>query len=216
MAIPSRATGYGNNSTARYVFSATFSTALSTNVTYEMYDNNGVGYPAVDTSVTSTKVCFSGTAGNGWKPVYSLVDTTNAAPVGAWKPAGAAGSANPNRMSGLSKYVTQAGAIRDGGANTRISWNEVLELPSDWSSGINGLLVDLLLRYTYTGSAPVVAWYFNDLIGGGTEGAPVWTVLTPGAHGVRHCRAGVVPPNYVATVPASSTQDTTEGWVSTN
>jgi len=88
MAIPSRATGYGNNSTARYVFSATFSTALSTAVTYEMYDNNGAGYSAVDTSVTTAKACFSGTAVNGNKPVYSLLDTTNAAPgAGTWKPA---------------------------------------------------------------------------------------------------------------------------------
>ena len=204
MAIPAKATGYGNNSTAQNIFRLAYSTALSSAPKWEAYD--GGSFPAVGAATTTNNTVFAGTAGNGNKPMLSLVATTSAPPVSAWKPATAtAGSANPNRMKGQTNFVTDPTTPGAGGT---IRWNEVLEVPSDATTS-STMAVDLLNRYTYTGGAPTLTWDFNE----GTEGAPAWTVLTPGTHGLRHCRTGTVGGGpYLANIPASSTEDTTEGW----
>lgn len=205
MAIPNKATGYGNNSTAQKVFRLTFSTALSSAPKYEAYD--GATFPAVGTAVTTANTIFAGTAGNSNKPMLSLVDT-NSAPTSAWKPTSAtAGSANPNRMKGQTNYVT---AGNTPGAGGTITWNEVLEVPSDATTS-SSMNIDLLIRYTYTGSAPSLTWEYNE----GSEATPTWVALTPGTHGVRHARSGASSPNYLANIPASSTEDTVEGWITT-
>jgi hypothetical protein len=218
MAIPNKAVGYGNNSTARNVFAVNFSQSLSSAVKYEMYD--GASFPAVGSAVTVANTCFAGTAGNSNKSMWCLVDTTNAAPSSNWKPASATGgTANPNRMKGTTSFVTQAGSNRvgaaaPGDANSRITFNMVLEIPSDATTS-STMAADLLVRYTYTGSAPTLAWLFNDAVSG-TEGTPTWTTLTPGTHGVRHTRSGTSGGGpYVANIPASSTEDTAEAWVTT-
>jgi hypothetical protein len=210
MAIPARATGYGNNSTAQNVFRLAFSTALSAAPAYEAYD--GATFPAVGVAVTTANTIFAGTAGNGNIPMLSLVDT-NSAPTSAWKPGSATGgSASPNRMKGQTNYVT---AGNTPGAGGFIHWNEVLEVPSDATTS-STMAIDLLVRYSYTGAAPTLTWTFNDFGAGGTEGTPVWTTLTPGTHGVRHAKSGATSgAGYPATIPASSTQDTVEGWVTT-
>lgn len=206
MAIPNKATGYGNASTARNVFRITFSTALSSAVKYEAYD--GATFPATGSAVTTANTIFAGTAGNSNKPMLSLVDTTNAAPTSSWKPSSATGgSANPNRMKGQTNYVTQAGS--NVGASGTITWNEVLEVPSDATTS-STMAHDLLVRYTYTGTAPTLTWAFNE----GSEGTPTWTTMTVDTHGIRHCRTGTVSGGpYLANIPASSTEDTTEAWV---
>lgn len=211
MAIPNKAVGYGNNSTARNVFRITFSEALSSAVKYEAYD--GGTFPAVGSATTTSNTIFAGTAGNSNKPMLSLVDTTNAAPSSNWLPASAtANSANPNRMKGTTNYVTQAGA--NVGAGGTITWNEVLEVPSDATTS-STMAHDLLVRYTYTGTAPTLTWAFNDAVSG-TEGTPTWTTLTPGTHGLRHCRTGTQSGGpYLANIPASSVELTTEGWITT-
>lgn len=205
MAIPAAATGYGNNSTAQNVFRITFSEALSSAPKYEAYD--GASFPATGSAVTTANTVFAGTAGNGNKPMLSLVATTSAAPSSNWKPASAtAGSANPNRMKGQTNYVTDPTTPGAGGV---IRWNEVLEVPSDATTS-STMAVDLLIRYTYTGTAPVLTWAFNE----GTEGTPTWTTLTVGTHGVRHTRAGTVGGGpYLANIPAAGTEDTAMGWV---
>lgn len=205
MAIPNKATGYGNNSVAQNVFRITFSTALSTPPKYEAYD--GGTFPAVGAAVTVANTIFAGTAGNSNKPMLSLVATTSAAPTSNWKPTSAsAGSANPNRMKGQTNYVTDPSTPGAGGV---IRFNMVLEVPSDATTS-STMAADLLIRYTYTGAAPSLTWAFNE----GTEGSPTWTNLTPGTHGFRHTRTGTVGGGpYLANIPASSTEDTTEGWV---
>ena len=95
-----------------------------------------------------------------------------------------------------------------------LRWNEMLEMPSDVATTDN-LTYDLLVRYQYTGSAPSLAWYYNDSGAGGTEGTPVWTALTPGTHGLRHCNAGTVAGTYKLDIPPSGTVDASEGWIST-
>lgn len=206
MGIPSSATGYGNLSVAQNVFRIAFSTALSSAPKYEAYD--GGVYPAVGAAVTVLNTVFAGTAGNGSKPMLSLVATTNAAPASNWKPASATGgSANPNRMKGQTNFVTDPSTP---GAAGIIRWNEVLEVPSDATTS-STMAVDLLIRYTYTGGVPALTWAYNE----GTEGTPIWTTLTPGTHGLRHCRTGTVGGGpYLANIPAASTEDTTMGFVS--
>ena len=209
MAIPNKAVGYGNNSTARNVFRVTFSTALSSAVKYETYD--GGTFPAVGSATTTTNTIFAGTAGNSNKAMIGLVDTTNAAPASAWFPASATGgTANPNRMKGQTSYVTQAGA--NVGAGGTITWNECIEIPSDVTPS-STMAYDLLLRYTYTGGAPSLTWAFNDAVSG-TEGAPTWTTLTPGTHGLRHCNAGTVTTGpYLLDIPPSGVVISSEGLV---
>ncbi|KUK49418.1 MAG: hypothetical protein XD75_0582 [Parcubacteria bacterium 33_209] len=90
MAIPNKATGAGNNNAAN-VFKVTFSQALSTAPKYEAWDNSKT-FPAKDESgSTVAKEIFTGTTGNGNKPMLYLVDTNaGATPPGAnWKPASA-------------------------------------------------------------------------------------------------------------------------------
>lgn len=238
MAIPSRAIGYGNNSTARNVFGLTFDQALSSAPKYETYD--GGTYPAVGSGTTTTGKALAGTAGNSSKSMVSLVDTSAAAPTSAWMPASATGgSANPNRVKGQTSYVTSAatsagssgvsaygtgfskaaGALGSGSGTVDsagnpagvIRWNEAFEMPSDVVPTDN-LTYDLLIRYTYTGTAPTLAWYYND---GGSEGTPTWTALTPGTHGLRHCNAGTVSGTYLLDIPASGVVVASEGWVTT-
>jgi hypothetical protein len=206
MAIPNKATGYGNNSTAANVFQITFSTACSSAPRYEAYD--GATFPATGSATTTTNGIF--TAGSGTSTsMLSLVDCSTAGPTSNWKPVnGSAGSANPNRMKGTSYYVT---ATATPGAGGVIKWNEVLEVPSTATTSTT-MAHDLLVRYTYTGTAPSLTWAFNE----GTEGAPTWTTMVPGTNGLRHCRTGTVSGGpYLADIPASSTQDTTEGWITT-
>lgn len=205
MAIPAKATGYGNNSVAQNVFRILFSQDLSTPPKYELYD--GGTFPAVGVAVTTANTVFAGTAVNSNKPMVSLVDTSSAAPSSNWKPASATGgTANPNRMKGTTNFVTSTATPTAG---TAIRWNMVVEVPSDATTS-STMAHDLLIRYTYTGTTPVLTWAFNE----GTEGAPTWTTWVPGTNGQRHCRAGTVSGGpYLANIPASSTEDTAECWV---
>ena len=208
MAIPSKATGYGDGSTAQNVFRLTFSTALSQAPAYEAYDSAAT-FPAVGTDLTVAKKIFAGTAGNSNKPMLSLVATTSAAPSSAWMPAAATGgSANPNRLKGTTNYVTDPSTPGAGGI---IRWNLVAELPSDLVPATDNaeMTHDLLVRFTFTGATPTLTWAYNE----GTEATPTWTTLTPGTHGIRHAKSGAVTPNYYATVPATGVQKTVEGWV---
>lgn len=207
MAIPNKATGAGNSDNAN-VFRIVFSQALSSAPKYEAWDNSDT-FPAVDSSGSTTaKEIFAGTAGNSNKPMLSLVDTSSASPGASWKPASAtAGSANPNRLKGTTNYVTATVTPASG---EDITFNMVGEFPSDAivpsTSSMNYLLQ---IRYTYTGSAPSLSYYFNE----GTEGSPSWTAFTPGTHGMRHTNSGATVDNYKLTLPSSSTVDTGEIWI---
>jgi len=214
MAIPQKAIGYGNNSTARYVFKCTFSTALSSNVKYEAYD--GGTFPAVGSATSVANTILAGTTVNTSTSMVCLVDTSNAAPTSAWMPVLYGGAtpltANPNRLKGLTNYVIQEGGI-PGAAGT-ITWNMVVEIPSDTSTS-DTMAFDLLLRYTYTGTAPTLAWFYNDGATG-TIATPSWVTVTPGTHGIRHARSGSPTGTYYyANIPASGKEATAEGWVTT-
>ena len=211
MGIPARATGFGNNSTARNVFRILFSQALSLPPIYKAWD--GAVFPATGAAVTTLNTVFTGTPGNGNIPMISLVDTSLGAPIAAWKPAvPAVGSANPNRMKGSTNYVTST--VTPGAGGT-ITWNEDLEVPSD-ATTTSTMAVDLEVTYLYTGAPPALTWSFNDFGAGGTEGAPVWTTLTVGVDGLRYCNAGTVGGGpYVMDIPLVGVSDSPEGWITT-
>lgn len=209
MSIPSKVVGGGNNSTAQNVFRLTFSQAVSAAPIYKMFDNSST-FPAVDAAGSTTaKEAFTGTAGNSSKPMYALVDTTNAAPSSNWFPASAtAGSANPNRMKGSTNYVTSPSTPTVGGA---IKFNLSAEFPSDASvPSTSSQNILLQVEYQYTGSAPTLTYAYND---GGSEGSPVWTNFTPGTHGIRLVNTGTSSGTYKYTLPSSGVATVGELWV---
>lgn len=200
--------GYGNIDAAN-VFQLTFDEALSSDPIWEAYDNASV-FPLVDSygSTVAGKL-FIGTTGNSNKPMIALVATTGGSPGASWLPASAtAGSANPNRLKGTTNYVTDTDYV--AAAPSSITWNMCVEIPYDMepSDDMEHLLQ---CKYTYTGDAPGLVWAYNT----GTEGTPVWTTMTPGTDGIRHCASGASAPNYYANIPYSSVEVTTEAHITT-
>lgn len=212
MAIPFAAVGYGNNSTARNVFGVNFQYACSSLVKYEAYDNDQT-FPATDSVTTTTNVVLAGTTGNSNKSMVCLIDTSNATPTSAWKPASAtAGEANPNRLKGTTNYVEQDGSAPAGNSGSytstpEVTFNMVIEVPSDTET-TDAMGFDVRIVYTYTGTDPNPKFQANE----GTEGSPTWTDLTIGTHGIKHCRSGSTT---YANIPASGTEDTAVGYVTT-
>jgi len=203
MSIPFKVTGAGNGSTAQNVYKITFSQALSSPPVYKAWDNSQT-FPARDVSGTTTShEIFTGTTGNGSKPMLSLVATTSSAPSSNWKPASAtSGSANPNRLKGSLSYVTDP---TTPGAGESILFNLCLEVPYDATvPSTTSMAAILEVTYTYTGAAPTVTWYANE----GTEGSPTWTELTPGTHGIKFCNSSAEisdSTTWKLTLPTSGT-----------
>jgi hypothetical protein len=204
--IPNKATGAGNNNAAN-VFKITFSTAVSTPPKLEAWDNSQA-FPAKDAAgATTAKEIFTGTTGNGSKPMIYLAATTSAAPGANWKPASAtAGSANPNRLKGSTNYVTDP---TTPGAGDAILFNLGAEVPYDAAVPSTSSMAHMIqVRYTYTGAAPTLTWAFNE----GTEGSPSWSTITPGTHGLRYCNSSTswAAGPYKLTLPAASVVDAGE------
>lgn len=209
MAIPAKAVGAGNNNAAN-VFRIVFSEALSTAPIYEAWDNSQT-FPAKDSEgQTTNKEVFTGTIGNGQIPMLSLVDTSSGAPGANWKPiTPTVGSDNPNRLKGQTNYVT---STTTPSASGEITFNMCGEFPFDASVPSDDEMNYILqIRYTYTGTAPTLTYYFNE----GTEGSPSWTQWTPGTHGMRHTNEGASVGNYKLTLPTSGVSNTGEIWVTT-
>jgi len=192
MAIPFAATGYGNGSDAQNVFGVYVTVAnLSSAIKYECYDNDQT-FPATDSVLTVANTVLAGTTKNGSKSMIALVDTTNAAPDEIWVPyAASAGEANPNLMKGQTSYVEQDGSTLT--TTDRATFNMAALIPSDMET-TDAAGFDLLVRYTYTGSAPTLTFQANE----GTEGSPTWTSLTVDTHGIKHCRTA----DTYANIPA--------------
>lgn len=211
MPIPAKVAGFGQT-TARNVFRVTFSQALSAPPTLEAYDSGA--FPAVSTSYGTVDPAFTGTPGNGLKPMFSLIATTSAAPGAAnWAPVTATyGAANPNKLKGNQNYVVDPTTPGAGGS---ITFNTNLEIPADIPPTAN-MAADLIIRYSYAGTEPTLTWAFNDAGAGGTEEVPVWTTFTPGINGLRYCDTGTVAGGpYELTIPANGTINAAEAWVTT-
>jgi len=210
--IPNKATGAGNNNAA-VVYKATFSTALSSAPRIEAWDNSQT-FPAVDaTGSTILKEIFTGTTGNGSKPMLAgYIGGLSSAPVlpgATWHPSSATGGgANPNLLKGSTNFVNTTVVP---GAGESIVFNISERVPSDATvpstASMNALI---LIRCNYTGAAPDITLSFNE----GTEVTPSWATITPGTHGIRFCNAGTVGGGqYKLTLPDSGTVDAGEQWI---
>ena len=211
MSIPSKATGAGNVNAAE-VFKVTFSEALSTAPILEAWDNSET-FPAVVAEGTTTeKEIFTGTAGNGNKPMlagYIGGKSGSAVKPGAlWHPAFVtAGAANPNLLVGSTNYV-EAGFTPAIGEN--FVFNLSLAVPYDATvPSVSSMSALIQIRYTHTGEAPTVTFAYNE----GAEGTPSYTTITPGTNGVRFCNAGTVAGDYKLTLPASGIVYAAEEWI---
>lgn len=206
MSIPSSVAGAGNNSSAVNVFQVVFSQALSGIPTLESWDDS--------TFSTTAKEQFGGTAGNGNKPYVSAVATTNGAPASNWKPASAsAGGATINRLKGLSSYVLLSNSIPGAGGSCR--WNLDFEVGFDATVPSTNTMGVLAVRFSFSGPQPSLTFQFNDVSAGGTDGAPQYTNITPGAAGnfIRPADAGSTSAAVVFTLPTSSVADSPQIWV---
>jgi hypothetical protein len=177
MPFPSKITGAGNYN-AQQVFKVTFSEALSTAPTLEALDNLST-FPVVDSQgSTVLKEIFTGTTGNGNKPMLYAKMTTAELPGENWKPATAtSGVANPNRLKDTQSSVG-TGTIPAG----YFLFNLGLEVPFDASVPSEDSMNFLLqVRYTYSGDQPDVKFYGNT----GTEGTPVYEEIVPDTNGIQ-------------------------------
>lgn len=206
MSIPSKVTGAGNNSSAQNVFRIQFSQALSANPTLESWDDA--------TFSSTTREQFTGTPINGLIPYLSAIATTDGAPLSNWKPASpVAGGAVANRLLGTTNYVNLSTVIPVGGGIVR--FNLDFEIPSDATVPSTNTFGVLACRFSYSGATPSLTWQFNDNSAGGTEGAPAWTTITPGAAGnfIRPADSTATSSNVSVTKPVSGVADAGAVWV---
>ncbi len=215
MAIPAQVTGGGGATSATKCFKATFSTALSSAPKLEGWDNTQT-FPARDASgATASKEIFTGTADNLWYPCLAAwsggAESSGNLPGANWHPdSPTAGSANPNLLMGLTNFVTCTNTPGVGGD---IVFNLSLLIADDMSTPSASSMAHILqIKYTYTGTAPVITFAFNE----GTEGTPSWTAMVPGTDGHRFCNSGTAPSTYVLTMPGSGEETVAaEIWVTT-
>jgi hypothetical protein len=206
MSIPSNVAGAGNNSSAQNVYRVTFSQNLSANPTLESWDDS--------TFSSTTREQFTGTAGNGLIPYLAGIATTDSAPLAAWKPSPVAGGATANRLKGLVNFVNLSTIVPVAGGSVRFNLN--FEIPFDATVPATNTFGVLAVRFSFSGATPTLTWQFNDISAGGTEGAPQWTTITPGAAGnfIRPADAGATSASVIVTKPATSgTIDSAQQWV---
>lgn len=209
MSIPSKVVGAANNSTARNVFKVTFSQNTTNIPTLRAWDDY--------TFSTTANEVFAGTTGNGSLSMIGAIATTPGltAPASDWMPTSpTAGGAQANRLKGSTNYVNLDSAAIDIGVRAYVTFNLNWEIPSDAAIPADMALV-FVINFTYSGAAPVLTWAFNDSVGGGTEGTPVWTSMTPGVAGnkIKPADAGVTYPSIIIHRPLSGVVDSGEVWV---
>lgn len=207
MSIPSAVQGAGNNSSAQNVYRVVFSQALSAVPTLEGWDDS--------TFSTTVKEIFAGTTINGHIPELAAVATTDTAPTSNWKPVSpVGGGAVANRLLGLTNFVNLSVGIPTAGGAVR--WNLNWEVPADATvPSTNTMNAVLAIRISYSGATPTLTWQFNDNSAGGTEGAPIWTNITPGSAGafIRPANNGATSSTVFFTIPLSSVADAPAQWV---
>ena len=206
MSIPAQVVGAGNNSSAANPFQVVFSQALSAIPTLEAWDDA--------TFSTTAKEWTAGTGGSGNLPYISAVATTNGAPIANWKPTVlTAGGATINRLRGTTNYVNLSTSIPGAGGSVR--FNLDFEIPSDATVPSTNTFGVLAVRYSYSGAQPSLTFQFNDTSAGGTDGAPQFTNITPGAAGnfIRMADAGSTGSSVVFTKPTSSVLSAAQIWV---
>jgi len=206
VAIPSQVVNAGNNSSNQNIFKITFSQALTAPPTLESWDDA--------TFSTTNKEQFTGTATNGNIPYVSAVATTDVAPSSNWKPSSpTAAGAVANRLKGTTNFVNLT--VNTPTAGGAVRFNLDFEIPVDATVPSTTTFGVLACRFSYAGATPTLTWQYNDVSAGGTEGAPQWTNITPGAGGnfIRPADAGTTSAFVAVTKPTSGVLDAAQVWV---
>jgi len=210
---PFRPTGIGQHA-AMNIFKASFSEDLSTPPQLHAWDDYLLQ--------TALHKLFTGTAGNGSKPMIGGIGLTMP-PAAAWFPTTKVVGADVDVASllmadeGFCVLSEEAPA-----AEEEIFFNLDYKIPSDLLSGDSiGHVVSV--EYQYIGDAPIIAWKAN----AGTEGAPDWVTLFPGLEGsapqpgmtvIRPCDGGEGyngTQTYKLTIPVSGQKFPDEIWLMT-
>ena len=214
MAIPSKISGAGPNDATKCI-KVIFSQTLSTAPKIEAWDNAGT-FPGKDSSGSTTaKEIFTGTVNNGYIPclaAWSGGSESDGIKPGKtdWHPISAtAGSANPNLLKGTTNFVT---CTNTPSATGNIVFNVSLKIADDMTVPSTTSMAHLIqVRYTYTGTAPTLTFYYND---GGDDTTPVWLTFAPGTDGIRFCDTGTIAGTYVLTLAGTGDSKTApEVWV---
>lgn len=123
---------------------------------------------------TNANEILAGTTATSSTSFIKAIETTGGAPGAAWCTATTDDAANtaggPNGLKGTDRYVPCTSVAAAGGNKL---FNIVCYCPADVSPGTSSHEFVLVLKYTYTTTAPTVTWAFNT----GTEGVPVWTTF---------------------------------------
>lgn len=212
-------TGYGQGGVNRYAFGLEFSQALSSLCTYHAYDNNQTFPTLESTPLTShSNEIFTHGASASNLSMILLIDTTNVEPSDTWATTLASGGGaddevNPNFIGknlgdSNDSYVEQDGAIFSSTDQTLL-WNMLIEVDSAVETS-DDMRFELTIKYTYTGTVPVLEWRYN--IG---SAPTTWATLTPGTDGIKHTRAGASSGAYYANIPETGQEFTAEAWKAT-
>ena len=166
MSYPQCGTYTGAVNTNRNVLRFTFSAATSTAPILTAYDDDN--FDSVISEI------LAGTTVTSNSSFLKAVETTSGAPGGAWCTVSTNDASNPsggpNALKGSDRYVPCSAVAGAGGTKL---FNIVSYCPSDVSAGASGHSFAIVMKYTYTTTAPTLTWEINT----GTEGTPVWTTF---------------------------------------
>jgi hypothetical protein len=206
MAIPFKPVGIGAVA-AMNVLRITFSEALSAIPLLQAWDSFAMN--------TVVNKIFTGTTGNGSKPMIAAIGCDEA-PADSWWPADPVPGAAVNvasRLKGGDGYCELADAAPGAGGHVFFNFNFLFPedvIPTDTLNFVLGLV------YRYTGAAPSLTWAGND---GGSEGAPSWTTLTSQPKGTNGAATVLKPSDSGGsgtgdqmTIPPSGEEHPDEIW----
>ena len=225
---------YGEGATAsgfQKAFRFLVSSALSSKIYYEAYDNDET-WPDTGAAVTVAHSifgrCTTGATGSNnvairtGSPCASgsmicLIDVSSSYAWDTWPNSTAWGTLvpyndtdnNPNRLKGATYRVQQAGPVL--AASEGAPFNMFVIVPSYCQTSDN-MAFDLAVRYTYTGSNPNPRFQGN--ICSTAASAAIWVDLNAGAsaYGIKHCRSGVADGSLYANIPLTTYEKTREAW----
>lgn len=204
-------------STAQYVFKVSFSQPLSSVPNLRAYDN-AASYPNTDSTTTTVFRIFVGSTGNSNKPMLHFLDTTRSGPSATnWYTASTIGAGVATcLMKGDTSYLqfrysTASIAL----ANPSVYWNSLVRVPYDVYPTMNKHH-NVVIRYTFTSTAPTVSFWANNTHAGGTGDVPVWGSIQTDVSGVRFGSSTATNLSILGEIPLTGQQVTKTAWVTTS
>jgi len=208
-------------STDNNVFRVKFSQPISSVPELRCYDNSNT-FPVIGNSTATTFTIFQGSGANAGKSMLIFLDTRRAGPAASnwYASPEVLGAKATIRMCGDKAYLkfryssTAASLV----ANTYFTWNAIMEVPCDVNPTLTRLH-DVVVRYTFTSTIPVVSFHANNLHAGGSNAVPCWGTVTPSTHGIRFGAVTATNTSILANIPLGATASlevTRTAWVATS